>query len=154
MYTTSEFAVWIKQPLPNTGVVIITHAALPKYIIDKLHVAIDDWDQVAYLIVKQPRELMLDWLRASSDQSDSNTMTACHAGKLLHSVSKNSFLIDVEVSLTPNLAWLGSVCGHKLRFVKLSPSEPFNAAMDQQVEKILSMARTLAKNVLEERCMI
>lgn len=154
MYTTSEFAVWIKQPLPNTGVVIVTHAALPKYVIDQLNIAIDDWDQVAYLIVKQSSELMLDWLRAGSDQSESNPMTACHAAKLLQSVPKNCFLIDAEVSLTPNLSWLGSVCGHKLRFVNLDPPKPSNAAMDQQVEKILSLARTLAKNMLGECCMI
>lgn len=154
MHAISESAVWVKEPLADVGVVIVTSAALPKYIIDKLHVAIDDWDQVAYLVVKQSSEFMLDWLRAGAERSESNPSTTCHASQLLRSVSKGCYLLDVEVSPLPSLTWLGSVCGHKLRFVKLGKAALSDPAMDKQVEEILSVTRTLAKSVLEERCIV
>jgi hypothetical protein len=154
MHAISQFAVWVKEPLANVGVVIVTSAALPKYVIDKLHVAIDDWDQVAYLVVKQSRELMLDWLQVGSNSMESPQVSNCHAGELLRSVSKGCFLLDVEVSPIPDLAWLGSVCGQPLRVVNPGNAGQSTAAMDKQVEVILSMTRTLAKSVLQERCVI
>lgn len=154
MHAISESAVWVKEPFPDVGVVIVTTAALPKYIIDKLHIAIDNWDQVAYLVVKQSSEFMLDWLRAESIQADSSRPTACHASQLLRSVSKGCYLLDIEASPLPSLTWLGSVCGHKLRFVKLEKTELSNAAMDRQVENILSEVRALAKIILAERCIV
>lgn len=154
MHAISESAVWVKEPFPDVGVVIVTTAALPKYIIDKLHIAIDNWDQVAYLVVKQSSEFMLDWLRAESIPADSSLPTACHASQLLRSVSKGCYLLDIEASPLPSLSWLGSVCGHKLRFVKLGKIEQSNAAMDRQVENILSEVRALAKIILAERCIV
>ncbi|TNB85917.1 transketolase [Pseudomonas sp. Fig-3] len=151
MHTISQSAVWIKAPLTDVGVVIVTSAELPEYFIDTLQVAIKDWDQVAYLVVKQSHEFMLDWLRAGSEASESNSSSLCHASQLLRSVSKGCYLLDVEVSPLPSLTWLGSVCGHTLRFVKLGKVELTDAAMDKQVEKILSVARDLAKSVLQER---
>ena len=76
MHAISQSAVWIKEPSADAGVVIVTSAALPKYMIDKLHVAIDDWDQVAYLAVKQSRELMLDWLRVGFNPGQSTRVDA------------------------------------------------------------------------------
>lgn len=152
MHATSQSAVWIKEPSAEAGVVIVTSAALPKYMIDKLHMAIDDWDQVAYLAVKQSRELMLDWLRVGFNPGQSTRVDACDAGQLLRYVSKGSFLLDVEVGAAPGLAWLGSVCGHPLRVVELGEVASSSAAMDRQVEAVLSATRSLAKSVLQERC--
>ncbi|WP_095195257.1 transketolase [Pseudomonas sp. Irchel 3A7] len=152
MHAISQAAVWVKEPSVDAGVVIVTSAALPKYMIDKLHVAIDDWDQVAYLVIKHPGELMLDWLHAGSGATESNPNATCDASQLLRCVSKESFLLDVEVSPLPGLTWLGSVCGHKLRVFEPGKAASSDAAMDQQVEAILSVTRTLAKSVLQERC--
>lgn len=152
MQMTSQSAIWIKEPSPEAGVVIVTSAALPKYMIDKLHVAIDDWDQVAYLAVQQSRELMLDWLRVGFNPGQSTRVDACDASQLLRCVSKGSFLLDVEVGAAPVLTWLGSVCGHPLRVVELGEVASSNAEMDRQVEDVLSATRSLAKSVLQERC--
>jgi hypothetical protein len=151
MPAISESAVWVKEPLPGVGVVIVTSAALPKYIIDRLHIAIDDWDQVAYLVVTSSHDFLLDWLLAESNPSAS---TLPHANKLLRSVSKGCYLLDIEDSPSPRLAWLGSVCGHKLRLLNLGHIEQSKVAMDKQVEDILAKVRTLAKRILEERCII
>lgn len=152
MQAISQSAVWIKEPSADAGVVIVTSAALPKYMIDKLHVAIDDWDEVAYLAVTQSRALMLDWLRVGSNPEQS--IDACDASQLLRGVSKSSFLLDVDVGAVPGLTWLGSVCGHPLRIVELGTIASSNAAMDRQVEEVLSVTRRLAKSVLQERCVI
>jgi len=150
MHAISQFAVWIKEPSADAGVVIVTSATLPKYMIDKLHVAIDDWDQVAYLAVKQSEALMVDWLRAEQSAG----AYTCHASRLLRGVSHGSFLLDVEVGTVPGLTWLGSVHGHPLRVVELGTIASSTAAMDQQVEQVLSATRGLAKSVLQARGVI
>ncbi|MFK7701840.1 transketolase [Pseudomonas caspiana] len=151
MLGISESAVWVKAPSPEVGVVIVTRAGLPGYISERLRSAIDDWDQVAYLHVKQAHEFLEDWLRAESTQPAPNLDTQCHASQLLRSVSKGCYLLDIEESLSPQLTWLGSVYGHKLHVVRLGESELSTAAMDQQVEEILAKVSTLAKSILEER---
>ncbi|MCI0993890.1 transketolase [Pseudomonas corrugata] len=154
MHALSQSAVWIKEPSADAGVVIVTSAAFPKYMIDKLHVAIDDWDQVAYLAVKESEALMLDWLRVGSGPEQSAGNPTCDASQLLRSVSHGSFLLDVEVGAVPGLTWLGSVLGHTLRVIELGAIASSTAAMDQQVEHVLSTTRSLAKSVLQARGVI
>ncbi|SCX85677.1 transketolase [Pseudomonas sp. NFACC37-1] len=147
-----QAAAWIKEPSPDVGVVIVISASLPKYIIDQVHIALDDWDQVAYLAVHRPAELMRDWLQSGAKPTQSGTPSHGQARQLLSPVCPNCFLLDVEVEAIPSLAWLGSVCGHKLRVLELSLDGLSNVEMDQQVERILSAARTLARCLLQERC--
>ncbi|MCD5991190.1 MULTISPECIES: transketolase [Pseudomonas] len=151
MLGISESAVWVKTPSPEVGVVIVTRAGLPGYISERLRSAIDDWDQVGYLHVREPNEFLEDWLRAESSQAALNLDTRCHASQLLRSVSKGCYLLDIEESPSPQLTWLGSVCGHKLHVVRLGESDFSAEAMDQQVEEILAKVSTLAKSILEER---
>lgn len=151
MHGISQSAVWLKEPSTNAGVIIVTSAALPHYMIDKLRRAIDDWDQVAYLAVEKSEAFMLDWLRAGSSTEQVST---CHASQLLRCVAKGCFLLDVEAGPIPSLTWLGSVCGHPLRVVRMGKAATSDTAMDQQVEEILALTRTLAKSVLQERCVI
>ena len=149
MHAISQSAVWIKEPSADAGVVIVTSAALPKYMIEKLHVVIDDWDQVAYLTVKQSEALMADWLRVGSNPERSAGGEACYASQLLRSVSHGSFLLVVEAGTDSGLTWLGSVCGHPLRVVELGDVASSTAQMDLQVEEVLSATRSLAKSVLQ-----
>ncbi|WP_433735537.1 transketolase [Pseudomonas putida] len=150
MHAISQFATWLKEPTPGAGVVIVISAALPDDMIDKLHLTIDDWDQVACLVVTQPTALMLDWLRAGSETQ----IPRCDASQLLRCVAKGCFLLDIEMGPMPGLAWLGSVCGHTLRVLEVGPVASTSSAMDQQLDSILSVTRALAKNVLQERCVI
>ena len=154
MHAITQSAVWIKEPSADAGVVIVTSAALPPYMIDKLHVAIDEWDQVAYLAVKQSEALRLDWLRAGSSPEPSAGGYACHASQLLRCVSHGSFLLDVEMGTDSGMTWLGSVCGHPLRVVELGTIASSTAQMDQQVEAVLAATRSLAKSVLQARGVI
>lgn len=154
MHAITQSAVWIKEPSADAAVVIVTSAALPHYMIDKLHVAIDEWDQVAYLAVKQSEALMLDWLRVGSSPEQSAGGYACHASQLLRCVSHGSFLLDVEMGADSGMTWLGSVCGHPLRVVELGKVASSTAQMDQQVEAVLSATRSLAKSVLQARGVI
>lgn len=151
MLGISESAVWVKAPSAEVGVVIVTRAGLPGYISERLRNAIDDWDQVAYLHVREANEFLDDWLRAESSQATPNLDTRCQASQLLRSVSKGCYLLDVEESPSPQLTWLGSVCGHKLHVIRLGESDLSTGAMDRQVEDILAKVSALAKNILEER---
>lgn len=152
MHEISPSAAWIKAPSADVGVVIVTSAALPHYMIDQLHAAIDDWDQVAYLAVQHSRQLMLDWLQVGSSPEPSTPTDASDAGHLLRGVAKGSFLLDVETGAELGLTWLGSVCGHPLRVVELGAVATSSEGMDQQVEHVLSATRRLAKSLLQERC--
>ncbi|WP_053183838.1 hypothetical protein [Pseudomonas thivervalensis] len=151
MLAISQSAIWVKEPLADTGVVIVTSAALPKYMIDTLHMAIDDWDQVAYLVVQQSRAFMHDWLQFGAHSIEPVPASTCRASQLLRGVSKGCFLLDIEDTPIPRLTWLGSVCGHPLRVLKLGEAAS-QAAIDTQVEEILSVTRTLVKSGLQERC--
>lgn len=154
MNIMSLAAAWIKPPSANVGVVIVISASLPRYIIDQVYSAIDDWDQVAYLAVDRPTELLHDWLQSGFKPTQSGTSSSCQARQLLQSVCPSCFLLDIEVEADPNLAWLGSVCGHKLRVIQLNLDGPSGLNMDQQVEEILSAARSLARCLLQERYML
>ncbi|WP_411380596.1 transketolase [Pseudomonas sp. MPB26] len=151
MHGMSQSALWVKEPLAENGVVIVTSAALPTSMIDALHRAIDDWDQVAYLVVKQAEVFMLDWLRFGADPIAPAPVSTCRASQLLCGVSKGCFLLAVEDSPVPAFTWLGSVCGHPLRVFQRGDAGS-QAAIDKQVEEILSVTRTLVKSVLQERC--
>ncbi|WDY56924.1 transketolase [Pseudomonas sp. PSKL.D1] len=153
MHAAAQSAVWVKEPSSDAGVIIVTSAALPKYMIDKLHLAIEHWDEVGYLVVTQSNTLMLDWLQGSG-QTFETSASPSYASHLLRGVSKGSYLLDVEVGPEPSLSWLGSVRGHSLRVVKLRETMGSNNAMDNQVEGVLSMVRALVKNVLLERCVL
>ncbi|CAM2765685.1 MULTISPECIES: transketolase [Pseudomonas] len=154
MHGITQFAVWIKAPSADVAVVIVTSATLPQYMIDRLHVAIDEWDQVAYLAVKQAAALRADWLRDGSSPQPSAGGYVCHASQLLRSVSHGSFLLDVEMGTDPGMTWLGSVCGHPLRVVELGAIASSTVQMDRQVEAVLSATRCLAKSVLQARGVI
>ncbi|MNI38116.1 hypothetical protein D3C73_922460 [compost metagenome] len=154
MQARSQSAIWIKEPSADVGVVIVSSVELPKYMIDQLHLAIDDWDQVAYLAVNQSRQLMLDWLRVESGSPPSSLADASDARQLLCRVAKGSFLLEVEAGTSPGLAWLGSVCGHPLRVIDLGAVASSVEQMDQQVEQVLAAIRRLAKSLLQERGVI
>ncbi|MGF6695367.1 hypothetical protein M2318_005469 [Metapseudomonas resinovorans] len=154
MLTVSEFATWVKEPSREVAVVIVSSAGLPKYIIDGLNVAIADWEEVAYLIVRDMDSLQENWLNTGSEQESKSKLANCQASELLRSISKSCYLLDVEEGGQVRMAWLGSVCGHKLRFLQLdqvmSADSP-KATLDAQVERVLSAARALVKTILEER---
>lgn len=152
MQARSQSAIWIKEPSADAGVVIVTSAALPKAMIDQLHMAIDDWDQVAYLVVTHSRQLMLDWLRVGSSPERSPLTPDSDAFQLLRHVARGSFLLDVETGAEPGLTWLGSVCGHPLRVVDLGTVALSSEGMERQVEDVLAATRHLAKSLLQERC--
>jgi hypothetical protein len=135
-------------------VVIVSNAGLPKYLIDRLHMAIVDWSEFSYLIVRDPRQLQDNWLDAENRQDCPGEDANCVASQLLRAVSKNCYLLDVEDGDQACLAWLGSVCGHELRYLRLRQTvslESSKSSMDEQVEQILSVGRELLRHILEER---
>jgi len=154
MQATSESAIWIKAPMADVAVVIVISASLPHPFIDQLHGAINGWDQVACLVVEYPTALLSDWLRSGSNPTESASTSSSQAQLLLNSVPPNCYLLDVEADPVPGLAWLGSVLGHKLRVVELNGIAHTDAAMDEAVEQVLSAVRTLAKILLQERCVL
>lgn len=155
MLATAELATWVKAPSNDAAVVIVSSASLPRHLIDTLHLAIVDWDEVAYLCVNDTDALQQNWLNGESRQGNLNPSSNCQASAILRSISKRCYLLDVEENGgQARLAWLGSVCGHQLRFLQLdqviSPDSP-NATLERQAERVLYAARGLVKGVLEER---
>jgi len=108
MHAITQSAVWIKEPSADAGVVIVTSAALPPYMIDKLHVAIDEWDQVAYLAIKQSEALRLDWLQVGSspEPSDGTYASPCQS-TVARRPPTAVFLLDVETGTDSGMTVAG-----------------------------------------------
>lgn len=153
MHIDSQRAQWLKPTSQETGVIIVSNANLPQYIIDTLNTEISDWEQVAYLVIKQSTQLEEEWLDAENRAFSAQKPSSCEANGLLSSIPKTCYLLDVEASHRAHLSWLGSVCGHKLHFFeleKLGEQAPSKASMDSQVEEILAATRHLVKNYLQD----
>ncbi|RMQ41673.1 hypothetical protein ALQ04_00561 [Pseudomonas cichorii] len=152
----SQRAHWLKPTSQETGVIIISNASLPSYLIETLHSEISDWEQVAYLVIKQSSQLEEEWLHAESQAFSAQKPSSCEADGLLSSIPKTCHLLDVEAGDRARLSWLGSVCGHKLHFFELEQFEeqaPSKASMDVQVEEILAATRHLVKRYLQDHFM-
>ncbi|MFJ4145136.1 transketolase [Pseudomonas sp. NPDC089734] len=156
MHTESARAQWLKPTSQETGVIIISNADLPEYIIDTINTEISDWEQVAHLVIKQSTQLEEEWLDAESRALSASKPSSSEANGLLSSIPKTCHLLDVEASQRAHLSWLGSVCGHKLHFFGLQQTtepEPSKASMDLQVEEILAATQHLVKSYLQDHFM-
>ena len=149
MTVTTKCAVWIKQPTRDVGVVVVSSASLPQGFIQRLSAALDDWDEVAYLMVERGEQLQSDWLHAEGAAVSSG----CEATQLLRAIPKGCFLLDIEDGQNARLTWLGSVYGHTLRFLELAQmtTDSPAALLTSEAERVVLMAQMLVKQLLEER---
>lgn len=151
MLAISRYARWVKPPLQDVAVVIVSSTALDPEVSDQLAVAIAEWNEVAHLRVEDMDGLQADWLAANEGQPPRTGLAACEASELLRSVSQRCYLLDLESGGHVRLAWLGSVCGHALRCLQLDPAMPAQGAAHEQVERVVGVARALVKTLLQER---
>ncbi|MDF0730104.1 transketolase [Pseudomonas entomophila] len=137
----------MKTPSQEAAVVIVSSAALGAEVSDGLARAIADWNEVAHLHVQDMDALQANWLAAERGQPH----TDCQASALLRAVSKRCYLLDLESEGAVRLAWLGSVCGHELHCLQLTPGLAAEEGAQAQVQRVVEVARTLVRTVLAER---
>lgn len=153
MLIDSQRAQWMKTTSQETGVILISNANLSSRLIDALGAEISDWPQMAWLMIKQSTTLEDEWLDAENRLFDAHRHSDCEARQLLSAIPKTCCLLDIEVSHPAHLAWLGSVCGHKMHFLQLARPEEqrlHDTSIDAQVEQIVNAARYLMKSYLKD----
>jgi hypothetical protein len=145
MLPASLKSQWIKPPTANVALVLVGGTGLPQALASALHDAIAGWEQVAYLHVFDAQGLQRDWLNAENQRIafDSN----CEIGARLKLLPHNCVLLDLEQDTGGQLAWLGSVCGHSLRFIELQSGA---SDVDAQLRRILDTAQELVKHQLQD----
>jgi hypothetical protein len=145
MSNASLKSQWIKAPNPNVALVLVEGNRMPQALACALHAAIDGWEQVAYLHIDDADGLQRDWLNAENQRVgfDSN----CEISAVLRPLPHHCVLLDLEQDAGGQLAWLGSVCGHSLRFLELQSGE---SDVDAQLQRILDTARELVKHQLQD----
>lgn len=145
MSTASLKSQWIKAPSTNVALVLVEGNRISQSLASALHEAIAGWEQVAYLHINDAQGLQREWLNAENQRVgfDSN----CEIGTVLKALPHNCVLLDLEQDTGGQLAWLGSVCGHSLRFIELQSGE---SAVDAQLQRILETARELVKHQLQD----
>lgn len=151
MLAISRFARWLKEPSRDVAVVIVSSAALAEDVSHGLEGAIANWNEVAHLRVEDMDGLQANWLAASGKPASTLDTSECQASELLRAVSKRCFLLDLESAGSVRLAWLGSVCGHELRCLQLEPALLAEGETQAQVARVVDVARSLVKTILEER---
>ena len=153
MVNDSQRAQWMKPVSQETGVIIISNANLSPRLIEYLSHELSDWPQVAWLMIRQSATLEDEWLDAENRLFDAHRVSECEISQLLGAIPKTCYLLDVEASHPAHLAWLGSVCGHKMHFLELiRPEEqmPSSNSPQAQVEEILAATRFLMRCYLQE----
>lgn len=143
---TSARTLWIKEPAAGVAVVIVSSTDLSGTLALRLKTALEDWDEVAYLQVFDPTALQQEWLAAENQRA--GFACTCQASAVLGGLGKNCLLLDIENGRRGELAWLGSVCGHTLRFLELQAGEHLD---ESQCERIVAALRDLVKHQLEGR---
>ncbi|MGE7990158.1 transketolase [Pseudomonas sp. NPDC089554] len=147
MLAISKFARWLKEPSREVAVVIVSSTALAEDVSQGLEAAIADWNEVAHLRVEDMEGLQANWLATDVAHASGE----CQASELLRAVSKRCYLLDLESDGSVRLAWLGSVCGHELRCLQLEPALAAQGEAQEQVVRVVEVARSLVKTILEER---
>ena len=90
--------------------------------------------EVARLQVSDAEQLRRQWLDGQTGEAD----------RALGSVHKSCVPLDIEIGHRGELAWLGPVSGHPLRYLGLAP--------DAGCTGILETLGARVKQQLQERC--
>lgn len=134
--------LWIKEPVSTVAVLIVSSGDIAPSLAQRLKAALHGWDEVAYVQVLEPDVLYQQWLKHQ------NSASSCDASVLLGRLGMQCQLLNIENGQRGELAWLGSVRGHWLRFLALPP--PVTDAQ-HQCARVLEVLRELVKNQLAQR---
>lgn len=135
---------WIKAPNANVALVLVEGNRMPQALATALHTAIAGWEQVAYLHISDAPALQREWLNAENQRTAFSSTS--EIGTLLKALPHHCVLLDLEQDTGGQLAWLGSVCGHSLRFIELQSGESDVAAQLRRIHT----ARELVKHQLQD----
>lgn len=134
--------LWIKEPAPTVAVVIVSSSTITPGLALRLKASLQDWDEVAYLQVHEPDALYKQWLTFQGNPG------SCAASALLGRLGKHCQLLNIESGQRGDLAWLGSVRGHWLRFLALPGG---GNDEEHQCKRVLDVLRELVRHQLAER---
>jgi len=144
MSTAPLKSQWIIAPTATVTLVLVEGDSMPPVLASALQQAVAGWEQVAYLHISDAGGLQREWLDAENQRTAFNSSS--EIGTVLKGLPHGCVLLDLEQDSGGQLAWLGSVCGHSLRFIELQSGEINQPA---QLRRILDTAQELVKHQLQ-----
>jgi pyruvate dehydrogenase E1 component len=108
-------AYWMREPGPNAEVVIAYTGAVAPEAIEATGLLAEDRRDIGLLAVTSADRLNAGWSAASRARANGMRGAMSHVDRLLGRLPHNCSLVTVIDGHPATLAWLGGVCGHRVR---------------------------------------
>ncbi|MDT3684108.1 MAG: transketolase [Pseudorhodoplanes sp.] len=108
-------AYWLREPGPNCQVVVAFTGAVAPEAIQAVGLMSEDRRDVGLLAVTSADRLNAGWMAAQRARERGLAHARSHIERLLMSVPDHCGLVTVLDGHPATLAWLGAVCGHRVR---------------------------------------
>ncbi|MEX0277846.1 MAG: transketolase [Ruegeria sp.] len=108
-------AYWVREPGPNTELVIAYTGAVAPEALRAVSLAQEDRRNVGLLAVTSPDRLHAGWSAAQAARGQGKQDAEAHIERLLKPLSRNCSVVTVIDGHPATLAWIGGVCGHPTR---------------------------------------
>jgi pyruvate dehydrogenase E1 component len=108
-------AYWLRQPGPNCQVVVAYTGAVAPEAIQAVGLMAEDRRDVGLLAVTSADRLNAGWTAAQRARERGLVHARSHIERLFADVPANCGMVTVLDGHPATLAWLGAVCGHRVR---------------------------------------
>ncbi|MBI4274465.1 MAG: transketolase, partial [Rhizobiales bacterium] len=108
-------AYWLRKPGPNAQVIVAYTGAVAPEAIDAIGLMAEDRRDVGLLAVTSADRLNAGWTAAQRARERGLIHARSHVERLLGELPTHCGIVTVLDGHPATLAWLGAVCGHRVR---------------------------------------
>ena len=108
-------AYWLREPGPNCQVIVAYTGAIAPEAIEAVGLMAEDRRDIGLMAVTSADRLNAGWTAAQRARERGNVYARSHIETLLEAVPRHCGLVTVLDGHPATLAWLGAVCGHRVR---------------------------------------
>lgn len=108
-------AYWMRKPGPNAELIVAYCGAVASEALQAVGQLAEDWRDIGLLAVTSADRLHAGWTAAQRAREQGHPPASSHIERLLEDIPINCRLVTVHDSHPATLAWLGGVCGHRIR---------------------------------------
>jgi pyruvate dehydrogenase E1 component len=108
-------AYWLREPGPNCQVIVAYTGAIAPEAIQAVGLMAEDRRDVGLLAITSADRLNAGWTAAQRARERGLVHARSHIDRLLADVPTNCGIVTVLDGHPATLAWIGAVCGHRVR---------------------------------------